>query len=154
MNEELKIAASIHRRHGNSYGVLVMDLDHFKRINDNHGHHAGDQVLVDFVELIKSSSRKEDRLFRFGGEEFLLLLPNTERAGLLAAAQHLQQQVAQHLRGPGGAVTMSVGGAILRRDEHWESMLQRADERLYRAKNAGRNCIMIDEDTATALRCP
>ncbi|MDZ4334826.1 GGDEF domain-containing protein [Pseudomonas sp.] len=145
MNEELKIAASIYRRHGNSYGVLVMDLDHFKRINDNHGHQAGDQVLVDFVELIKSSSRKEDRLFRFGGEEFLLLLPNTERAGLLAAAQHLQQQVAQHLRGPGGAVTMSVGGAILRRDEHWESMLQRADERLYRAKNAGRDCIVIDD---------
>ena len=145
MNEELKIAASVYRRHGNNYGVLVMDLDHFKRINDSHGHQAGDQVLVDFVELIKSSSRKEDRLFRFGGEEFLLLLPNTERAGLLAAAQHLQQQVAQHLRGPGGAVTMSVGGAILRRDEHWENMLQRADERLYRAKNAGRNCIVIDD---------
>ena len=145
MNEELKIAASLYRRHGNSYGVLVMDLDHFKRINDNYGHQAGDQVLVDFVELIKSSSRKEDRLFRFGGEEFLLLLPNTERAGLLAAAQHLQQQVAQHLRGPGVAVTMSVGGATLRRGEHWESLLQRADERLYRAKNAGRDCIVIDD---------
>jgi diguanylate cyclase (GGDEF)-like protein len=145
MNEELKIAASIFRRHGNAYGVLIMDLDHFKRINDNYGHQAGDQVLVDFVELIKSSSRKEDRLFRFGGEEFLLLLPNTERAGLLAAAQHLQQQISQHLRGPGGAVTMSVGGAILRRDEHWEDMLQRADQRLYRAKSAGRNCIIIDD---------
>lgn len=144
MNEELKIAASTFRRHGNAYGVLIMDLDHFKRINDNYGHQAGDQVLVDFVELIKSSSRKEDRLFRFGGEEFLLLLPNTERAGLLAAAQHLQQQITQHLRGPGGAVTMSVGGAILRRDEHWEDMLQRADQRLYRAKSAGRNCIIID----------
>lgn len=145
MNEELKIAASTFRRHGNAYGVLIMDLDHFKRINDNYGHQAGDQVLVDFVELIKSSSRKEDRLFRFGGEEFLLLLPNTERAGLLAAAQHLQQQISQHLRGPGGAVTMSVGGAILRRDEHWEDMLQRADQRLYRAKSAGRNCIIIDD---------
>ncbi|CAN7488304.1 GGDEF domain-containing protein [Pseudomonas sp. LjRoot71] len=145
MNEELKIAASTYRRHGNTYGVLIMDLDHFKRINDNYGHQAGDQVLVDFVELIKSSSRKEDRLFRFGGEEFLLLLPNTERAGLLAAAQHLQQQITQHLRGPGGAVTMSVGGAILRRDEHWEDMLQRADQRLYRAKSAGRNCIIIDD---------
>ncbi|WP_244161305.1 GGDEF domain-containing protein [Pseudomonas anguilliseptica] len=131
-----------------------MDLDHFKRINDNHGHQAGDQVLVDFVKLIKSSSRKEDRLFRFGGEEFLLLLPNTERAGLLAAAQHLQQQVAQHLHGPGGVVTMSIGGAILRRDEHWESMLQRADERLYRAKNAGRNCIIIDDGVDTTSSLP
>jgi diguanylate cyclase (GGDEF)-like protein len=154
MNEELKIAASTYRRHGNSYGVLVMDLDHFKRINDNYGHQAGDQVLVDLVELIKSASRKEDRLFRFGGEEFLLLLPNTERAGLLAAAQHLQQQLAQHLRGPGGPVTMSVGGAILRRDEHWESMLQRADERMYRAKNAGRNCIVIDDHVDSASSLP
>lgn len=154
MNEELKIAASLFRRHGNSYGVLVMDLDHFKRINDNHGHQAGDQVLVDFVELIKSASRKEDRLFRFGGEEFLLLLPNTERAGLLASAQHLQQQISHHLRGPGGPVTMSVGGAILRRDEHWEEMLQRADQRLYRAKSAGRNCIIIDDDALAADALP
>ena len=59
--------------------------------------------------------------------------------------QHLQQQISQHLRGPGGAVTMSIGGAILRRDEHWEDMLQRADQRLYRAKSAGRNCIIIDD---------
>lgn len=154
MNEELRIAASIRRRHGNSYGVLVMDLDHFKKINDSYGHQAGDQVLVDFVELIKRSSRQEDRLFRFGGEEFLLLLPNTEKAGLRAAAQHLQQQIAQHLHGPGGAVTMSIGGAILRNAEHWEAMLKRADQRLYRAKSAGRNCIIIDDDDAQKISNP
>jgi diguanylate cyclase (GGDEF)-like protein len=154
MDEELKIAASICRRHGNSYGVLIMDLDHFKRINDNFGHQAGDQVLVEFVEQIKRSSRKEDRLFRFGGEEFLLLLPNTDSAGLLAAAQHLQQQINQHLRGPGGGVTMSVGGAILRRDEDWEALLQRADQCLYRAKSAGRNCIVIDDDANTESPLP
>ena len=146
MNEELRIAASIRRRHGNSYGVLVMDLDHFKRINDSFGHQAGDQVLVDFVELIKRSSREEDRLFRFGGEEFLLLLPNTAKAGLQAAAQHLQQQLAEHLMSPGGKVTMSVGGATLRNAEHWEGMLKRADQRLYRAKNAGRNRVIVDDD--------
>jgi diguanylate cyclase (GGDEF)-like protein len=154
MNEELKIAASSHRRHGNSYGVLTMDLDHFKRVNDNYGHQAGDQVLVDFVELIKNSSRKEDRLFRFGGEEFLLLLPNTDRVGLLAAAQQLQQQVAHNLRSPGGAVTMSVGGAILRSDEHWEDMLERADQRLYRAKSAGRNCVVIADEVDSTNGVP
>ncbi|TIH09439.1 GGDEF domain-containing protein [Pseudomonas leptonychotis] len=154
MNEELKIAASSHRRHGNSYAVLTMDLDHFKRVNDNYGHQAGDQVLVDFVELIKNSSRKEDRLFRFGGEEFLLLLPNTDRVGLLAAAQQLQQQVAHNLRSPGGAVTMSVGGAILRRDEHWEDMLERADQRLYRAKSAGRNCVVIADEVDSTNGVP
>jgi diguanylate cyclase (GGDEF)-like protein len=149
MNEELKIAASISRRHGNPYGVLIMDLDHFKQINDSYGHQAGDQVLINFVELIKNASRKEDRLFRFGGEEFLLLLPNTERSGMLAAAEHLRQQVNQHLRGPGGGVTMSIGGAILRRNEHWRDLLQRADQRLYRAKNAGRNCVIIDDAPTT-----
>ncbi|MFP6849167.1 MAG: GGDEF domain-containing protein [Pseudomonas sp.] len=149
MNEELKIAASTYRRHDNTYGVLIMDLDHFKQINDSYGHQAGDQVLINFVELIKNVSRKEDRLFRFGGEEFLLLLPNTERSGLLAAAEHLRQQVNQHLRGPGGGVSMSIGGAILRRDEHWRDLLQRADQRLYRAKSAGRNCVIIDDAPIT-----
>lgn len=145
MNDELKIAVSSHRRHGISHGMLVMDLDHFKRINDTFGHQAGDQVLVAFVELIKHSSRQEDRLFRFGGEEFLLLLPNTDKPGLQAAAAHLQRQLAHGLRGPGGPVTMSIGGAILRQGEHWESWLQRADQRLYQAKSAGRNHAIIDE---------
>lgn len=145
MNEELRIAVSSHRRHGNSYGILLMDLDHFKQINDKFGHPAGDQVLVSFVELLKRSSRQEDRLFRFGGEEFLLLLPNVDKAGLLAAAAHLQRQIREELRGPGGPVTMSIGGAVLRRSEHWESWLQRADQRLYRAKGEGRNRTVVDE---------
>src|SRR3990167_8840558 len=122
-----------------------MDLDSFKQINDTYGHQAGDQVLKDFVELIKLHSRKEDSLFRFGGEEFLLLLPNTDQASLHTVASHLQQQIALHLKGPGGPVTMSSGGALLRRDEHWESMLQRADQRLYLAKTAGRNRPIVDQ---------
>jgi diguanylate cyclase len=146
MNEELKIAASVQRRHGDSYGVLVMDLDHFKQINDQHGHLAGDQVLRDFVALISRSSRKEDRLFRFGGEEFLLLLPNTDLASLRIAAEHLQAQVAKHLKGPGGPVSMSSGGAVLARDEHWETLLQRADNCLYQAKDAGRNRAVIADN--------
>lgn len=143
MNEELKIAMASHRRHSDSYGLLVMDLDHFKQINDRFGHHVGDQVLVAFVELIKRCSRKEDRLFRFGGEEFLLLLPNTELTGLQAAAQNLLSWVAQELKIPGGAVTVSIGGAILHSGEHWEGWLQRADECLYRAKSEGRNRAVI-----------
>lgn len=139
MNEELKIASASQRRHGDCYAVLVMDLDFFKQINDTYGHQAGDQVLMDFVELLKTHSRKEDRLFRFGGEEFLLLLPNTDLASLQVVARHLQEQVALHLQGPGGPVTMSSGGAILQRGEHWEAMLKRADQHLYQAKSAGRN---------------
>jgi len=144
MNDELKIAMSVRRRHGNSFGVLLMDLDHFKLINDRFGHQIGDQVLVAFADLIRSASREEDRLFRFGGEEFLLLLPNTDRQGLLAAADHLQRQIAQDLESPGGPVTVSMGGAILRKGEHWESWLKRADLHLYEAKSAGRNRVILD----------
>lgn len=154
MNEELKIAVSTHRRHGNSYGVLVMDLDHFKQVNDSYGHQAGDQVLVEFVELIKDSSRQEDRLFRFGGEEFLLLLPNTAKSGLQAAANQLQQQIAANLQGPGGPVTVSIGGAILRSGEQWGSWLQRADQCLYQAKSAGRNRSIIDETSQNVSEQP
>ena len=144
MNDELRIAVASHRRHGHNYGILVMDLDHFKQVNDKFGHPAGDQVLMDFVDLIQQSSRQENRLFRFGGEEFLLLLPNTDLPALEAAAAHLQRQVREQLRGPGGPVTMSVGGAILRAGESWEGWLQRADEHLYQAKSAGRNCSIIE----------
>lgn len=143
MNEELQIASASQRRHGDQYAVLVMDLDSFKQINDTYGHQAGDQVLIDFVELIKTHSRKEDRLFRFGGEEFLLLLPNTDQSNLQTVASNLQQEIAQQLKSPGGPVTMSSGGAILQRGEHWESMLQRADQRLYQAKSAGRNRAVV-----------
>ncbi len=145
MNEELQIASASQRRHGDQYAVLVMDLDSFKQINDTYGHQAGDQVLIDFVELIKTHSRKEDRLFRFGGEEFLLLLPNTDQNSLQTVASNLQHEVAQQLKGPGGPVTMSSGGAVLQRGEHWESMLQRADQRLYQAKSAGRNRTVVTD---------
>jgi len=129
-----------------------MDLDHFKQINDRFGHHVGDQVLVAFVELITRCCRKEDRLFRFGGEEFLLLLPNTEAEGLRTAAQNLLSKVANDLHGPGGAVTVSIGGAILHSGEHWESWLQRADECLYRAKSEGRNRAVIADAPGSSHR--
>lgn len=152
MNEELKIAMSSHRRHNDSFGLLVMDLDHFKLINDRFGHHVGDQVLVAFVELIKRSSRKGDRLFRFGGEEFLLLLPNTDLAGLQVAARHLLNRVADELKSPAGPVTVSIGGAILHDGEHWESWLQRGDECLYQAKSGGRNRVIIDSAEARSAQ--
>lgn len=146
MNDELMIAVANRRRHRTSAAVLLMDLDHFKQINDRFGHQAGDQVLVDFVELANRSFRQEDRLFRFGGEEFLLLLGNTDEQGLLSAAHDLQTQIAEHLKSPGGPVTVSMGGAVLRANEQWENWLQRADQQLYQAKTAGRNRIHIDSN--------
>lgn len=144
MDQELKIAVANKRRHHTSSAVLVIDLDHFKQVNDRFGHAAGDQVLVSFVELTNRSFRHEDRLFRFGGEEFLLLLCNTNEKGLRTAALQLQAQIAQHLRTPDGPVTVSMGGAVLYANERWQDWLQRADHQLYEAKRAGRNRIHID----------
>lgn len=148
MNDDLQLVSVRQKRHQLPQALMVMDLDHFKQINDRYGHPAGDQVLVDFVSLIKRSTRMTDMLYRFGGEEFLLLLPDTDLHGLHQAAQHLQRRVREQLIGPGGAVTVSIGGAVLHPGEHWNTWLQRADACLYKAKNSGRNCIILDCEPA------
>ena len=144
MNEELQSAVANQRRHGLDSALLLIDLDHFKQVNDRFGHQAGDQVLITLVDVAKRNLRQEDRLFRFGGEEFLVLLKNTDEAGLAAAAQNLKEQLAQHLKSPGGTVTVSMGGAVLYAGESWEQWLERADQQLYQAKSAGRDRIFID----------
>ena len=144
MDSDLKTAASLGRRHGTAQALLIMDLDHFKQINDRFGHHAGDQVLIDFVKLTKRWSRHEDLLYRFGGEEFLLLLRNTDLHGLQHVAVQLQDQIRHGLQGPGGPVSVSIGGAVLRPQESWSSWLQRADLCLYQAKSTGRDKIILD----------
>lgn len=150
MNQDLQLASARQKRQKQPQALMVMDLDHFKQINDRFGHPAGDQVLVDFVSLVKRCTRSSDMLYRFGGEEFLLLLPDTDQQGLQQAAQNLQRRVRQQLVGPGGTVTVSIGGALLRIDEHWNSWLQRADKCLYQAKGSGRDCIILDcEPTGT-----
>lgn len=149
MGSELSIAVASMARHETNPAVLAMDLDHFKQVNDHHGHSAGDKVLVDFVALVKSCARKEDRLFRFGGEEFLLLLPNTDEAGVTAFAHNLRERIAERLRTPAGPITVSMGGALLQAGETADSWLNRADQMLYRAKNAGRNKVFINNRDIT-----
>ncbi|MES2817795.1 MAG: GGDEF domain-containing protein [Pseudomonadota bacterium] len=151
MDSELATALAAQRRYATLFGVLLMDLDHFKRLNDRFGHPAGDRVLVDFVALVKSVIRQNDRLFRLGGEEFLLLMPNTDFEGLEAAARKLQASLAASSLGPGDRLTVSVGGALLRPDETAESWLKRADIQLYRAKDAGRDRALIDRAPAQPI---
>src|SRR5690606_18977532 len=108
MNDDLQLVGARQKRHQLPQALLVMDLDHFKQINDKYGHPSGDQVLIDFVALVKRGARSSDMLYRFGGEEFLLLLPDTDLPGLRQAAHNLQQRVRQQLAGPGGSVTVSI----------------------------------------------
>jgi len=144
MEQELRIAVDTHKRSRAAFGLVMLDLDHFKRVNDQYGHDAGDVVLIAFADLIRKSTRKVDRLFRFGGEEFVLLLPATDVAGLQWVTANLCSKIAAHLRCPAGTVTSSLGAAALKPDEDWPSWLARADAALYRAKENGRNCAVVD----------
>ena len=144
MERELQMAVETHRRNHTEFGLVMLDLDHFKRVNDQYGHDAGDRVLTAFVDLLQKSTRKIDRLFRFGGEEFVLLLPGTDAAGLQIVTVNLLGKIAAELHGPAGPVTSSLGAATLRPDEDWHHWLARADAAMYRAKKGGRNRVDID----------
>ena len=130
--------------------LAIMDLDHFKRINDRFGHEAGDRVLVAFAELLRELLGGVGRLYRFGGEEFVLMLPATDAAGLRALTETLRATVEARLEAPdGAAVTVSIGATLLRPEEHWSHWLGRADAALYRAKHGGRNRVEIDDIRAS-----
>jgi len=130
-------------RYRQPISLLILDIDHFKQINDRFGHQAGDQVLIDLVRMIAGSLRSVDSLFRWGGEEFVVLLPNTGRAGCQKLAERLRQTVADHAFPTVGNLTISLGGAALERDEAASHWFERADQALYAAKRSGRNRIEV-----------
>ena len=136
------------RRHGMPLAVLVLDVDHFKRINDELGHAAGDQALVSTVERILSNLRTEDVLGRLGGEEFIVLMPNTDNASAVAAAERIRQGFSAQplpIDGHQRTTTLSIGVAVLApADRQFSQLLQRADRAMYAAKNAGRDLVMAD----------
>lgn len=123
--------------------VIMLDIDHFKQVNDNHGHAAGDQVLRDMASLCQTALRQFDRFGRIGGEEFLLVLPATGLDGGLLVAERLRAQVAAAEMAAGDTtlhITISLGVTTLHAaDDNCDTLLQRADAMLYRAKDAGRN---------------
>jgi len=136
------------RRHGMPMCLLVMDIDHFKRINDELGHAVGDAALVASVQRIRTALRAEDLLGRLGGEEFVVLMPNTDSASGVNAAERIRQGFSARpleMSGHQRRVTMSIGVAVLAPvDRQFSQLLQRADRAMYAAKNAGRNLVMAD----------
>ncbi len=134
---------------GGAVSVMLFDIDHFKRINDLHGHQAGDEILQAVAERIDSVTRESDRSFRIGGEEFLSLLPgaNLEQA----------RQVAERYRAALDAAPVRLGGKLIEisasfgvvqwrgADERWEDLMKRADQALYRAKRGGRNRVEVGD---------
>lgn len=131
------------RRYGGTLSLLMIDIDHFKRVNDTWGHAAGDTVLRNIAQLIRLALRDVDIAGRYGGEEFVVLLPETEIDGAMQIAERLRLSVAgtpvPQESGPPIPVTVSVGVGQLAAEESGESLLSRADQAMYRAKNNGRD---------------
>ncbi len=136
------------RRHCFPTSVLIIDFDHFKSINDEFGHLAGDRVLVDASELIRRMLRDSDTLARFGGEEFICLLPHTAREGALMVAQRIREAIrgeAFHHDGQTLRVSVSIGGVTCETsDTSLERLTSKADTLLYQAKQGGRDRYMIE----------
>lgn len=126
--------------------VLLIDLDHFKAVNDAYGHDAGDRVLVDTVDLLNASLREGDGVYRLGGEEFVVVLPDTDIEGAEQVAGKLKNAFHAQLEGPGGPVTASIGVAQFGTNESLSHWLTRADEALYKAKKQGRDRIVVAEE--------
>jgi diguanylate cyclase (GGDEF)-like protein len=143
MEQALEEAVILQRAGKHSHGLLIADIDHFKEVNDSYGHAAGDAAIADLGAILKFEMRKHDRVFRFGGEEFVMLLDVDTPEDLRAASERLRQAVRNGLRGPAGRITVSLGGAMAGEEERWQEWFSLADEALYRAKNNGRDSSVI-----------
>ena len=143
----LKREISIAARHRQPLSVLVVDLDHFKAINDTHGHSAGDCVLKDAARLLAFCCRDADACYRFGGEEFVIILNQTDLDGAMITAERIRQSLAEmttHCHDASIAVTASIGVAALREGDNLQSLFNRADRAMYAAKSGGRNRVVVD----------
>jgi len=140
---EQKIARA--RRHNTPLSVMIVDLDHFKRINDTHGHIVGDQILEHIGGFLNHQCRMEDTVTRFGGEEFMILMEPCSLNQANYKAEVIRHQISE-LKPSDIPVTVSIGIAELSdTDTNFSQLLKRADDALYRAKAAGRNCTVLDE---------
>ena len=138
MNEACLLELERSRRYGHVMSLLIMDLDHFKNINDSYGHQCGDRALVEFAARIHTLLRRSDLLGRFGGEEFLLLLPETSLEAALPIAERIRAMIDQATTDP--HYTVSIGVTTNRPDhDTLDTLLARADSALYQAKALGRN---------------
>jgi len=131
------------QRYGQPLSAMIVDVDFFKQINDRYGHGVGDQVLRRLASLLLTKLRKADSLTRWGGEEFVVLCPNTSRASAALLAERLRKHVATTAFETTGPVTISIGVAECQAGESWAHWFQRADEALYRAKQGGRNQVQL-----------
>jgi diguanylate cyclase (GGDEF)-like protein/PAS domain S-box-containing protein len=141
---ELLAADLSARRPGQALSLLMLDIDHFKTINDTFGHQAGDHVLIEIASRLRRSLRGSDMVARWGGEEFVVLLRDCALPDALRLAEDIRAAIAELPFGAMGSLTVSVGVAEARAGEDLTTWLERADQALYRAKRSGRNEVAAD----------
>ncbi len=152
LNHVLETEVRRAQRYEHPLSVLLLDLDHFKRVNDTYGHLAGDAVLVQASRLLQSCLRKCDSIYRYGGEEFLVMLPETDVEGAEALAERIRVAVAEAKFEYGCHsldLTISVGVASLQPKLTGQGLIQRADGALYDAKRGGRDLVVVAHQTGT-----
>jgi|GEM_PF-964928 len=131
-------------RYRQPISLIFFDIDHFKQVNDTFGHSAGDTVLCELVKITNANIRSSDMLFRWGGEEFVILSVSTPYRAAESLAESLRSKIAEHDIEGVGRITISLGVAEYRSDESQEDWFKRADASLYEAKNNGRNRVVVD----------
>ena len=148
MEEKLISEKDRMERSDNLFSLILCDIDFFKKVNDQYGHDAGDYILIQIAKNIEKYSRKQDVICRWGGEEFLLMLPETEIEGAVALAEKLRIQIAKDVQTFNSQkipITLSLGVACMRKGQELDECIKQADLRLYAAKEGGRN-IVISSD--------
>jgi len=139
-------------RYGRNLSLVLLDLDHFKAVNDRHGHQAGDCVLILFAELLGAHSREGELVARIGGEEFAWLMPETDRLGAYTAAERVRQAVEHRVSDEVGSVTLSAGVGSSEDARDADTLFHNADRALYWAKGDGRNTTFVYTEQAQAAR--
>lgn len=149
---EQLLAQEVHRfqRYGTGFGVIMLDVDHFKDVNDNWGHNVGDQVLRRIATLLRENTRLSDCVGRWGGEEFMICCPGTDLNGTLQLAEELRKRIAKTDFPVIGLRTCSFGVTAARQGDRLDDLLKRVDEALYQAKAAGRNRVTAAVDPSSA----
>jgi diguanylate cyclase (GGDEF)-like protein len=139
LDEEIGHALAQARRTGRAFAVVMADVDRFKFINDTHGHGVGDATLAAFAARLAGALREPDRAYRYGGEEFCLLLDDTDGAGARVLAERAREHITRPFDGAMRALTASFGVTAWQPDDTIDTLFHRADRALYAAKSGGRN---------------
>ena len=148
MEVDLKHTEKLSLRHGQTYSIGLLDIDFFKKYNDHYGHQAGDDALRAVAQSVKNALRSADQVFRYGGEELLILMPGTPIKNALQCAQRVKSSIEslaiEHSQSSFNILTVSIGVAESK-DEPWSTIVSAADQALYLAKSQGRNTVVLSQ---------